>query len=237
MKLTHPDLGLPNALRYFILFIGCFGFVDIPSAQTSSNQFWPELDSYFSITQKTRLKFVVSRSNDGNSYNSIEIGPTINFFARRFVKPRLKTLNSEKDHLLTFGIGYRYLAGIDQAPENRVEFDFKPQVPLPWKMQLANRNRIDLRFIQGSSFSWRYRNLLFLQRSFKMGRLGFSPYGQVEVFYSSSSASWNKATFQAGVDIPAGKHFDFQPYYERDHNVTSTPNYVNAIGVATSIYF
>jgi len=76
-----------------------------------------------------------------------------------------------------------------------------------------------------------------LQRSFKIHRFLFSPYAQAEFFYSSASASWNKTTYQVGVDVPAGKHFDFEPYYERDHNIGSTPNHVNAVGLTTSIYF
>lgn len=163
--------------------------------------------------------------------------PTLNIFAKRFVQPRLSTLNTEKDHLLAFGIGYRYIAGLNQAPENKAEFDVTPQFPFPWKMPMGDRTRIDLRFIQGSSFSWRYRNRLSVQWSFKARRLTYSPYAQVEIFYSSASASWNKTTYQAGVDIPDGKHFDFEPYYERDNNKLSTPNHVNAIGLTFSIYF
>ena len=226
-----------KALRCSLLIVTCLALGHLADAQTTSNQFWPEIDAYHSFNEKLRLKLVAARSTDGDSYNSIEVGPTLNIFAKRFIQPRLSTLNTEKDHLLVFGIGYRYTGGINQASENRAELDVTPQFPLPWKMQLGDRTRIDLRFIEGSSFSWRYRNRPLLQRSFKIHRFSFSPYAQAEFFYSSASASWNKTTYQVGVDIPAGKHFDFEPYYERDHNVGSTPNHVNAVGLTTSIYF
>lgn len=70
----------------------------------------------------------------------------------------------------TFGIGYRYLAGINQAPENRIELDATPQFPLPWRIQAGDRSRIDLRFIEGNGFSWRYRNRLNVQRTFRIHR-------------------------------------------------------------------
>jgi hypothetical protein len=53
----------------------------------------------------------------------------------------------------------------------------------------------------------------------------------------SASASWNKTKYQVGVDIPAGKHFAFEPYYDRDNNKLSTPNRVNAFGLTASIFF
>jgi hypothetical protein len=67
---------------------------------------------------------MASRSTDGASYDSIEVGPTLNFFVKRFVRPMLTTPNEAKKNLLVFGVGYRYLAGINQAPENRIEIDF-----------------------------------------------------------------------------------------------------------------
>jgi hypothetical protein len=76
-----------------------------------------------------------------------------------------------------------------------------------------------------------------LQRTFKISRFTFSLYAQGEFFYSSSSASWNKATFQAGSDFPVRKYFVFEPYYERDNNNSSIPNTVNAFGLTAYIYF
>jgi hypothetical protein len=225
---------VPQRIWWSIFFVT---LCQVAVAQTSTTQFWPELDAYHALNQTFRLKFVASRSVDGNSYHSLEIGPTLNIFAKRLVRPRRSTLKEENDHLLSFGVGYRYLAGINQETENRVELDVTPHFPLPWKLQAASRNRVDLRFIQGSEFSWRYRNQLTLQRSMRINRFSFSPYAQGEFFYSSASTSWNKITLQAGADIPVGKHLEFEPYFERDHNIGSTPEHVNAVGLTTSIYF
>jgi hypothetical protein len=149
----------------------------------------------------------------------------------------LTTPNEAKKNLLVFGVGYRYLAGINQAPENRIEIDFTPQFRLPLGIQAGDRSRIDLRFIEGSDFSWRYRNRISLQRTFKVRRFALSPYAQGEFCHSSGSGSWNKTTFQFGADFPFRKHFDFELYYEHDNNVGSTPNQVNAFGLTSYIYF
>jgi hypothetical protein len=223
--------------RVALLMVLCAGLSLRVIAQSSSNQFWPEIEGYYSFDPKLRLGVMASRSTDGASYNSIEVGPTLNFFAKRFVRPVLTTPNEAKNNSLVFGVGYRYLAGINQAPENRIEIDFTPQVPLPLGLQASDRSRVDVRFIEGAGTSWRYRNRINLQRTFTIQRFVFSPYGQGEFFYSSSSGSWNKTTYQFGANFPFRKHFDFELYYEHDNNIGSTPNRVNAFGITTYIYF
>jgi hypothetical protein len=232
------DLSISRiASRLAFLILLCAGFSPHIKAQSSSDQFWPEIEGFYSFNPKIRLGVMASRSTDGASYNSIEVGPTLNFFVKRFVRSVLSTPDEAKNNLLVFGVGYRYLAGINQAPENRAEFDFAPQFQLPWGIQASDRNRFDVRFIEGSGTSWRYRNRINLQRTFNIHRLIFSPYGQGEFFYSSSSGSWNKTTFQAGADFPFHKHFVFEAYYERDNNIGSAPSKVNALGLTAYIYF
>jgi hypothetical protein len=226
-----------NAIGLAMLIVLCAGFSLTTAAQSSSNQFWPEVEGYYSFNPQLRLGVMASRSTDGASYNSIEVGPTLNFFAKRFVRPVLTTPNEANNNLLVFGVGYRYLAGVNQTPENRLEVDVAPQFPLPLGIQASDRSRVDLRFIEGSAFSWRYRNRINLQRTFKVHRFVFSPYAQTEFFYSSNPGSWNKTTYQFGSDFPFGKRFDFELYFERDKNVGSIPNQVNAFGLTTYIYF
>ena len=50
----------------------------------------------------------------------------------------------------------------------------------------------------------------------------FSPYAQGEFFYSSSSESWNKTTFQADQIFRFASIFDFELSYEHDNNIGST---------------
>src|SRR5208283_3630777 len=159
--------------RVVLLVLSCAALSPFALSQSSSNQIWPEIEGFYSFNPTLRLGIDASRSTDGASYNSIEVGPTLNFFMKRFVKPVIATPNEAKNNLLVFGVGYRYLAGINQAPENRIEIDAAPQIPLPLGIQASDRNRIDLRFIEGKAFSWRYRNRLNVQRTFKVHRFVF----------------------------------------------------------------
>lgn len=46
-----------------------------------------------------------------------------------------------------------------------------------------------------------------------------------------------RSTFQFGADFPFRKHFDVEFYFERDNNIGSVPNEVNAFALTVSIYF
>jgi hypothetical protein len=206
-------------------------------AQSSTNQFWPETEAFYSFSSNLRIGVWASRSNDGESYDSLSIGTTLNFYARRFVQPVLNTPDDAKKKMLVFGVGYNFIAGINQPYENRIEVDATPQFKLPLAIQASDRNRIDLRFIDGAAFTWRYRNSPTFQRTFKVRRLVFSPYAQAEFFRSADPRSWNKFTCQFGSDFSIRKRFVLEPYYERDDNVGSKPEYVNALGVTAYVYF
>ena len=121
----------PNKATGLIMFILLYtGFHCPPKRSRPVTSFGLKLKGYYSFNPNLRLGVLASRSTDGASYNSIEVGSTLNFFAKRFVRPVLVTPNEAQNHSLVFGVGYRYIAGIDQSPENRIELDFAPQIPL-----------------------------------------------------------------------------------------------------------
>ena len=136
---------------------------------------------------------------------------------------------------LTFGVGYRYIGNIDKPPENRGIVEVTARFPLPAKMQLSERNRADLRVIQGQ-FSWRYRNRITLERSFKIHEYSITPYARAEFYYNSQSDTWDKKIYQLGLNFPVHHRAELNPYYERQDN-TSKPNYVNAFGFTAFLYF
>jgi hypothetical protein len=154
---------------------------------------------------------------------------------RPILRSALLRRNETSYKYLTLGVGYRYTGNIDKPPENRGIVEVTARFPLPVKMQLSDRNRADLRVIQGQ-FSWRYRNRNTLERSFTINKYPITPYGQAEFYFNSQSDTWDKKIYQLGLNLPAGHRAELNPYYERQNN-TSKPNYVNAFGVTVSLYF
>jgi len=107
---------------------------------------------------------------------------------------------------------------------------------LPWSLELAERNRFDLRVIS-DQFSWRYRNRLTLERSFKIKSFSFTPYARGEIYYVSTSGTWSKNTYSFGATFPIRKRLELESYYERENTTRGDPPHVNGFGTTLSIYF
>jgi hypothetical protein len=159
------------------------------------------------------------------------VGPNLNISLRPVLRSVLLRTNETSYELL----GYRYIAHVDKPPEDRGILELTARFPLPARMQLSDRNRADLRVIQGQ-FSWRYRNRNTLERSFVIHKYPITPYGQAEFYYNSQSDSWDRKIYQFGLNFPLHRRAELNPYYERQNN-TSKPNHVNAFGVTVSLYF
>lgn len=199
------------------------------------SQWWPELDTFWNVNQKTRLSFFVKRSTDGNTYDSVEYGPNFDFSLKALRKgPR--TNDATKFKYLSFRIGYRYFSNTDGPNENRVILQLTPRFPLPWSLLLSDRNRSDLRWISGK-FNWRYRNRLALERSFRIGSASVTPFVRDEIYYESRFDGWVQNDYAIGVSVPLGRRLEAEPYYKRQNHSRSTPRHVNAIGLKFSLYF
>lgn len=204
-------------------------------AQAAQFEFLPKIDAYKHFTEKLQGEFVISRTADADTFNSIQVGPQLNISLRPILRSALLRRNETSYKYLSFGVGYRYIANTDKPPENRGIVELTARYPLPVNMQLSDRNRADLRVIQGQ-FSWRYRNRVTLERSFNFYKNPITPYAQAEFYYNTKSDTWDKKIYQFGLNFPVHHRAELNPYYERQDN-TSKPDYVNAFGFTVSLYF
>lgn len=64
------------------------------------------------------------------------------------------------------------------------------------------------------------------------------PYLAAEPYYTSQHSKWSTTALYAGALFPAGKHFEFNTYYEHENNTGKRPNQqTNSIGLALYLYF
>ena len=220
------------ALLACLAVLSCTGV----SAQQTQTQELPEIDTYVNLTDRYRLMFMIARSTDGSTLNSTQFGPNLDINFRAFRRRVLRTNDSAKANFATLRIGYQYLDNVGRPNENRVQVAFTSRVHLPWALELAERNRFDLRVIS-DQFSWRYRNRLTLQRSFAIKSFSFSPYARGEIFYSSQTGTWSRNRYSFGASFPIRKRFEFEGYYERENTTGGSPPHVNGIGTTLSIFF
>jgi hypothetical protein len=205
-------------------------------AQQTQTQEFPEIDTYVGLTDRIRLMFMVARSTDGSTVNSAQIGPNVDFNFRPLLRTTLRTNDSARRNFLTFRIGYQYLKNLGKPDENRVPLQLTARFHLPWSVELAERNRFDLRVISGQ-FSWRYRNRITIERSFSIKSFSFSPYARGELYYDSRKGTWDKNTYSFGASFPIRKRFELEGYYERENTTGGSPPHVNGIGTTLSMYF
>ena len=204
-------------------------------SQQTQTELLPEIDTYVRLTDRYSLMFMAARSTDANTVNSAQIGPNLDINFRPLRRRVIFTNDAGRANFLTLRIGYQYLRNLSTPNENRVQVALTSRCHLPWSLELAERNRIDLRVISGQ-FSWRYRNRLTLDRSFSIRSLSFSPYARGEIYYNSLSGTWYKNTYSFGATFPIGKRFDLEGYYERENTTGGSPPHVNGIGTTLSIY-
>lgn len=96
-------------------------------AQTTASEWWPEVDVFVKINSEARLEFVAARGTDGATYNSAELGPTLEITLKPILRTKPDGLDDAKRKYLTFGVGYRYYSNLDKPNENRVELDLTPR--------------------------------------------------------------------------------------------------------------
>jgi Protein of unknown function (DUF2490) len=204
----------------------------------SVKQFWPEVDLYFPLNEKFRLFFLATTTKAEETRDNLEgqVGAHLDYHLHK--KVSLRT-------------GYRYgfsLGGSDPFKENRIIFEQTLRQPLPLHVLLSDRNRQDLRWVNGE-FSARYRNRVTLEREFKVLDRAVTPYGSAEVFYDSRFNTWNRNRLVVGTQfafkrgaplislIHPKKQFVLDLYLTRQNDTRSQPQHVKALGIAFNIYF
>lgn len=209
-------------------------------AQESENakQFWPEVDVYVPLNKKFRLFFLATRTKAEETKENTEgqIGAHIDYHLNRKV---------------TLRTGYRYgfsLGGSDPFKEHRIVFEQTLRQPLPLDVLLTDRNREDLRWVNGE-FSARYRNRVTLEREFKVLSRAITPYGSAEAFYDSRFDTWNRNRLAVGVQIALKRgtplislahpkrQLVLDVYLTRQNDTRSQPSRVKALGMAFNVYF
>lgn len=206
-------------------------------AQTE-REFWPELDVYVPVTPKVRLMFfgTITKVQETRSNTEGQVGANIDFIAHK---------------KMTLRAGYRYgfaLAGGDPYKEHRIVLEQTFRQNLPLKVLLSDRNREELRFVNGN-FSVRYRNRVTLEREFELRRVHVTPYVSGEAYYDTRFDTWNRNRLTAGIQVPLKRGFpvlnlvrptnvmvlDF--YLMRQNDSRSSPARVRGFGLTFNLHF
>jgi len=209
-------------------------------ATAQTFQFLPEVDVYNKIHPDIRFNFQAKETREAGDPTQVEIGPGFDFFLKPLVRLKNITafdLDDSKARPLQFSVGFRYVPSPDKPHIERLELAVTPRWPLFARILLSDRNRADLDWSK-DQLNWRYRNKVSLERRFTVNSYHPAPYVSAEVFYQSQYQKWTTTALYAGCLLPAGKHFEFDPYYEHQNVTNKRPNQqFNQFGLVLNMYF
>lgn len=209
-------------------------------SQAQSLQGWPEVDTYLNLNSDVRVSFFVAATRENRQGTDAEIGPNIDFYFKPLMKLKKITvfeLDPSKSRLLMFRAGYRYMPSTDGPTEHRGLLEATGNYPLVRGVLLSDRNRLDLRSIDGE-LSWRYRNRISAERTVSIHSYHFTPYLRAEAYYDGNFHKWSRTAETAGCIFPFRKRYEIEPYYEHQNDTGTSPNrQVNALGLVLSLYF
>ncbi len=209
-------------------------------AGAQTDELIPEIDAYYKLQPDLRIWFQAKETREGGDPVTAEIGPSLDFYLKPWLKLKDTTafdLDDSKARPLILSIGYRYLPSPDAPPENRFEPVLTFHFPMKGKVLLSDRNRADLDW-KDKGFSWRYRNRVEFERTWRIYSYHLSPYASVEFFYQSQYEKWSDTAIYVGCLFPVGEHVQFNPYYEHQNNTGKAPNHqLNQFGLMLNLFF
>lgn len=205
------------------------------------DEFWPETDLFVKLNDSSRLflLWAGTRTQEGG-YTDGQAGAHIDFFLPPFLfKDRVsKHPDVAKNKFLTLRLGY--LFGTTPTDSANPFTEHTPTVELNSrffvkKLTLTNRNRFDLRFIDGD-FTPRYRNRIKLERTFPAGKVNVTPYGHAEAFYDWRYNAFHRFRYAVGGEVEITRWFVLESYYLRQVDSRSNPRAENVAGLAVQFY-
>lgn len=120
--------------------------------------------------------------------------------------------------------------------EHRFPIDFTAEVPLKAGWRLLDRNRTELRIVEGD-FSVRYRNRLQVERTLLLGKHPLTPYFAGEIFYNSRTRAWNRSRLNLGARLPISNHLGLDLYYMYQYDDRSAPNNLHTAAIRFNIEY
>jgi Protein of unknown function (DUF2490) len=205
---------------------------------TQEAQFLPEVDAYLKLNPNIRVSFQAKDTREGGDPTQAEIGPSVEIYLKPLVRLKEITafdLDDAKSRPIVFTAGYRYLSAPGKPGTNRIPIAVTSRFPLTAKLLLTDRNRADLDWSNG--FTWRYRNMLSVERTIAIHSYHLIPYASAEIYYESQYSKVSTTELYAGTHLPLRKHFQLTPYYEHQNNTGKHPNQqLHGVGLTLDIY-
>ncbi len=205
-----------------------------------TSQVWPEIDTYIKFNPKVRLFLTSQLTREEKRSSESDLGIHLDLFVKP-IRPNLlatRSLDRSKIHVFFFRVGYHFIRPLESGYiEHRLVTQGTAKHPVRFGVTLADRNQMDLRFTKGG-FSWRYRNRLSMERTFKIWHISLDSYARTELWYDDKYHKWSRTVLDIGAEFPINKRMSVESYFEYQNNYSAPPNsQLNGVGLVYILYF
>lgn len=146
----------------------------------------PAIAVAIEVNSKMRVDLYAGREKSEEIKTGKEkVGAGISFRFKPVFKRFLDALDTDKQHLLVLGTIYEYSKASEPSAtsiEHKVMIDGTLRYMLPCDLQLSNRNRLEIRWVNGN-YHYRYRNRPMLEKPVKIAKRDVTPYLAAKVFW------------------------------------------------------
>jgi hypothetical protein len=227
-----------------VLVLVLLAFASNTSGQDSDStaEFWPEINIFINLNEKSRIFILGTATKQENlgKYADGQSGVYFDFWAFPALRARLLGhADASRSKSLLLRTGYllsRPKNNSGAVTEHMLSSEATGRAHLPASILLSDRNRIDLRWLNGD-FRKRYRNRLKLERTFHTERFEFTPYAHAEVFYDLNQSGWTRLRYAAGMEWSVTRRLVLEGYFVRQNDWGSVPQFVDATGIVVQFYF
>ncbi|HEX4945319.1 MAG TPA: DUF2490 domain-containing protein [Blastocatellia bacterium] len=190
-------------------------------------QLWPDVTVGIKLTPTMTLNLfgTMRLGKHQQDLVSEQVGAAVIFRVNKYlsITPQYRHVWSQPDDLR-------------HTQENRYFIDAALRLPLPKGFTLQDRNRAEIRDIEGKT-SWRYRNRPQLEKAFTWHDRQLTAYLSGEIFYDSRSQYWSRKQFWVGTRVPVSKHLTLDFHYSRNLDDRARPGRLHIIGVFSRFEF
>lgn len=188
--------------------------VAIVGAQNTTNQWWPEIGIYWSMTTRYRL-YALAQLQEERQVGESEVSYGLHF----------------DDMSIRHGyarVGYRYLYTLNDPghPEHRILLEYA--LHGVGATRYANRLRLEMRNMTGD-WSARVRERARIEHDTHAGNVRLLPYTSAELFYDSRVGGFSRLRSHAGSEIHFTKTVGLDLAYVRQDDWHGKTAHVNAM--------
>jgi hypothetical protein len=214
---------------------------------STSYEFWPQVDSYVAIDERSRLMFSVggTRGTEAaagtNALQNVQFTANWDYTLPPILRHDVPRAEWSKSRLLWTRLGFEYgTSGSSSADPYRSYTgvaELNGRQPVGHDVWLQGRLRVDFRDVNGES-SQRYRVRVGAEWDTVAFDHPVAPYSTVELVYDTRYDAWSRATLKLGLETPIDASWRIEPYLALQLNRNDdTTSRVIGLGLTFKVYF